>query len=73
MEDKDMNAFSWTALFFVTSFCFFAFSGLMNLLDGNGPGLFIWIGFIALFLGLLSGAAGWMTRPVSKDKHEVAG
>ena len=54
MEDKEMKDFSWTALFLVTGFCFFAFSKLLQLLDGTHLPVFTWIGVIAILLGSLN-------------------
>jgi len=54
MDEKDMKEFSWTGLFLVTAFCFFAFSGILEFLNNTYPGYFLWIGGISLLLGLLN-------------------
>ena len=67
-----MKEFSWTGLFLVTSFCFFAFSMILELLDHTHPALFIWIGGISLFLGLLNAILTSLTRSSGKDKRKLS-
>jgi hypothetical protein len=72
MEEKEMREFSWTGLFFVTSFCFFAFSAIMELLDHTHPVLFIWIGSISLILGLINAATTLFSRASGKDNRNLS-
>jgi hypothetical protein len=72
MEEKEMREFSWAGLFFVTSFCFFAFSALLELLDNAYPRIFIWIGGISLFLGLLNIASTFLTRASGKSNRDLS-
>jgi hypothetical protein len=72
MEEKEIREFSWTSLFFVTSFCFFAFSVIMELLNHTHPALFIRIGGISLFLGLLNAILTSLTRSSGKDKRKLS-
>lgn len=62
MKEKETSEFSWTGLFLVTSFCFFIFSSFLKFIDNTNPGIFLWIGFIALFLGLISSAGNMLDR-----------
>jgi hypothetical protein len=71
MEEKNMREFSWTALFFVTSFCFFSFSGALKILGSVQNGLFIWVGTISLFLGLLCQAGKFLSHEASKRRRDL--
>jgi hypothetical protein len=62
---------SLTALFLVTSFCFFAFSLLLKLLDGNSPAFFLWVGVITMVLGLLNALLKIATSSLEKDKQKI--
>ncbi|MES1222235.1 MAG: hypothetical protein ABUT20_42460 [Bacteroidota bacterium] len=66
MDEREMNEFSWTGLFLVTSFCFFAFSGVLELLNNTHPVIFTWIGGAALLLGLLNAVLIHKGRASSK-------
>jgi hypothetical protein len=72
MEKDEIKVFSWTGLFLVTSVCFFVFSNFIKFLEGYPPRIFIWIGFIALFLGLVSGAADFAKHSHNKKKSNTA-
>jgi hypothetical protein len=72
MEEKEMREFSWTALFLVTSFCFFAFSIILELLDHTHPDIFLWIAGISLFLGLLNAVSTLLTRSSGKGKRKLS-
>ena len=54
MEDQDLNGFSWTSFFLVTSFCFFLFSFLMKRLEGIDVPIFLWTGVVTLVIGLIN-------------------
>ncbi|HEY6062250.1 MAG TPA: hypothetical protein VIV35_01505 [Chitinophagaceae bacterium] len=54
MEDKEMKEFSLTAFFLVTGFSSFAFSKILQLLDGTQIPAFTWIGIIAILAGSLN-------------------
>ncbi len=54
MEDKELKEFSWTAFFLVTGFSFFAFSKMLQWLDGTPLPVFTWIGVIACLVGSLN-------------------
>jgi len=71
MEEKEMKEFSWTGLFFVTSICFFSFSGALKMLGDYQNGLFIWVGSISLFLGLLTWLGKSINRQDSKNRRNL--
>jgi hypothetical protein len=52
MNDDEIIGFSWPALFSVTSFSCFLFSGFLWLLDGTVSKLFLSIGAGSLLLAL---------------------
>lgn len=54
MEDKEMKEFSWTAFFLVTGFSFFAFSKMLQILDGTQLQVFTWIGVVSILVGSLN-------------------
>ena len=54
MEDQDLNGFSWTSFFLVTSFCFFLFAFLMKRLEGIDVPIFLWTGVVTLVIGLIN-------------------
>jgi len=72
MEEKEMREFSWTGLFLVTSFCFFAFSIILELLDHDHPDFFIWIAGSSLFLGLINGISTLLTRTSGKRRRKLS-
>jgi hypothetical protein len=72
MEEKEMREFSWTGLFFVTGFCFFAFVIILELLDHTHPDYFIWIAGSSLFLGFLNTLSSLMTRASHKNKRNLS-
>ena len=67
-----MREFSWTGLFFVTSFCFFAFVIILELLNHTHPGVFIWIGCSSLLLGILNIVTALVHRVPGKDKRKLS-
>lgn len=71
MEEKNMREFSWTALFFVTSFCFFSFSGALKILGSVQNDLFIWVGTISLVLGLLCRAVKLFHQQTRKNSRDL--
>lgn len=70
MEDREMNEFSWTTLFFVTGISFLAFSGLIKLLDGNHVGLFFRTGLSVIFFGGLSLLNQWLSKKFLAGKSQ---
>ena len=66
-----MREFSWPGLFLVTGSCFFVFSLLLKFLNGSFPGVFIWIGIISLFLGILSWLGKSIPHADSKNKQKI--
>jgi hypothetical protein len=52
-EEKEITAFSWPTLFFVTGVSSFMFSFLLKILSGSYPLLFLSIGAATLLLGIL--------------------
>jgi len=53
MKDKQIDRFSWTALFLVTGFSFFVFSKMLKFLTGSQLPVFTWIGIISLVIGFI--------------------
>jgi hypothetical protein len=72
MEEKEMREFSWTGLFFVTGFCFFAFVIILELLDHTHPDYFIWIAGSSLLLGTLNTVTALVRRVSGKDKRKLS-
>ena len=66
MEEREMREFSWTGLFLVTGCCFFIFSAVMKMLEGEHVPFFTWIGLASLLLGTLSGISHLAVRGASK-------
>jgi hypothetical protein len=68
-EEKQLKAFSRTAIFFVTGASFFLFSFFLRLLEGNHSRFFMIISITTVVLG----ACNWMlTRPMkSMSPHEM--
>ena len=72
MEEKEMKEFSWTGMFLVTGFCFFLFRLILKILDGTEPRIFLMIGSVSLFLGLLNAAAARsMSRTHDKSNRNL--
>jgi len=71
MDEKNLREFSWTALFFVTSFCFFSFSGALKILGSEQNGLFIWVGSISLLLGLLCQVGKLVAQQPAKKRRDL--
>jgi uncharacterized membrane protein YgdD (TMEM256/DUF423 family) len=72
MEEKEMREFSWTGLFLVTGFCFFAFVIILELLDHTHPDYFTWIGGSSLLLGILNTVTGLVHRVSGKGKRKLS-
>ncbi len=62
MEDKELKEFSWTAFFLVTGFSFFAFSKILQWLDGTRLPVFSWIGVFAILVGSLNSILRFMEK-----------
>lgn len=71
MEDKEMKEFSWQALFFVTGISFLLFSCGLKFLDGVYSIPMLWIGAIALVLGLISWIGSLLPKTHSKKKRNL--
>ena len=73
MKDNEMEEFSWSGLFFVTSVCSFAFTGVIKLLDGSNSSLFLVTGTATLSLWVLNavgrGLAKISTRKSKSDNR----
>jgi len=69
MEEEEIKKFSWPGLFLVTSFCFFTFSLFLKFLEGTDPGVFLWVGIVSFFLGLVTGAGVWLSRVPGKNNQ----
>ena len=67
-----MREFSWTGLFFVTGFCFFAFTIILELLDHTHPDFFIWIAGTSLLLGFLNIVSSLVISLSGKNKHKLS-
>ena len=75
MKQKDPTKFSWPGLFIVTSFCFFAFSGLTKLLDGSAEdsSLFFKIGVASfVFFAIAYAISNAKPEPKKKRRHANA-
>jgi hypothetical protein len=66
---KELKDFSWSVLFFVTGFSSLLFSLIIKLLEGSFSKPFLWVGFGALFLGLLD-LAGKLLAKSASGKHK---
>jgi hypothetical protein len=71
MEEKELKEFSWTGLFIVTGLCFFGFSAILEFLDHTHPKIFIWIGLLSIFLGILNMISKLTTRSVTKKRNKI--
>lgn len=58
MDENEMKEFSWPGLFLVTGFCFFVFSLVLKLLNGEYPDIFNWVSLSSAGLGILS----WLSK-----------
>ena len=61
-----MREFSWPGLFLVTGFCFFVFSLILKLLNGEYPAVFTWISIVAVSLGILS----WLAKSIPYSERK---
>jgi len=71
MEEKELKEFSWTGLFIVTGLCFFAFSAVLEFLDHTHPRIFIWIGLVSIFLGIVNIISKIVSRPSGKKRSKI--
>jgi hypothetical protein len=69
MEDKEISEFSWSGLFFVTSVCSFVFCGIIKLLDGGVPALFLVVGAMAFTLWVIHGIARAFAKVTVKKRR----
>lgn len=69
-EEKALKAFSWKALFIVTSLCCFLFSGILWLLDGSSSGFFMKAGIVFLTIGVLIFI---LNKPVKRPANRKTG
>jgi hypothetical protein len=67
--DENTNEFSWSGLFFVTSVCSFVFCGIIKLLDGGVPTLFLVAGVMAFFLWIVNGIAMMFAKIAVKKRR----
>ncbi len=72
MEDKEMKDFSWLTLFFVTGISSLLFSLVLKFLDGNHSTLLLWIGALALVIGLLGWLGAVFSKPPARKKRNLA-
>jgi len=73
MAEKDESGFSWLSLFLVTGFSGLAFDLIIKLLDGYHSPILLWIGIIALSLGLLNFLISLIARKASNKKESRLG
>ncbi|MGQ0740344.1 MAG: hypothetical protein ACT4OJ_14930 [Bacteroidota bacterium] len=52
-EEKALKEFSWKAIFIVTAFSSFLFSGILKLLEENSSGFFLKTGVVSTSISLL--------------------
>ena len=71
MDERDRREFSWPGLFLVTGTCFFIFSLMLKFLSGSYPRIFIWIGIISLFLGILNWLGKYIPHADNKKKQKI--
>ncbi|HOZ69170.1 MAG TPA: hypothetical protein PLU11_09180 [Chitinophagaceae bacterium] len=73
MAEKDESGFSWLSLFLVTGFSGLGFDLIIKLLDGYHSPILLWIGIIALSLGLLNFLISLIARKASNKKESRLG
>lgn len=67
-EEKDMQLFSWAALFAVTAFICFLFIAMLKLIGGDHISVFVFIGFTSLGLTIIFTVDTYIKARSSKKK-----
>ncbi|HEV7782997.1 MAG TPA: hypothetical protein VGO58_17095 [Chitinophagaceae bacterium] len=67
-NEREMDKFSWSGLFFVTSCCFFLFSLALKILEGQFSRWLLIIGAATGILGLLSWGISMIDRQYVKKR-----
>lgn len=67
MDEKKGGDFFLTDLLLVTGFSFLSFALGLRILDGVSMRLFLWIGFITFFSGLLTGVVVLIEKKQNSD------
>ena len=70
MKETEMEEFSWSGLFFVTSVCSFAFTGVIKFLDGSNSMLFLVTGVVTFSLWMLNAAARAMVKLANRKRRD---
>jgi hypothetical protein len=67
MDENEINGFSWSTLFIVTTVCCLLFTGAIYVLDGKIAPLLLWIAIASFVLSVLNRIWMYLKSPGKEE------